>query len=194
MKQDRNLRECTGIPGRVNTHGLNMSPEGSTDLLHRFNFIDGHFCHKECCGIFKPESLDDDTSCVNCISASYTIRSDRTPYLFVEPSPVTEIAQSAARIMSAIQNAANKFKSMDSFGDSEPAKQFASYLMVHEINSLDFIHNSISYNMSQCVECCTCIIHSSSSDSSGGQKNKRKIDDESGTTCDDWKKKIRNTK
>jgi hypothetical protein len=37
-------------------------------------------------------------------------------------------------------------------------------------------------------------IHSSSSDSSGGQKNKRKIDDESGTTCDDCKKKIRNTK
>ncbi len=76
---------------------------------------------------------------MNCISASYTIRSDRTSYLFAEPSTVTEIAQSSARITSSIQNATNKFKSMDSFGDSEPAKQFASYLMVHEINSLDFI-------------------------------------------------------
>jgi hypothetical protein len=141
-----------------------MSPQGSIDLLCQFNFINGHFCHKECCGIFKPESLDDDMSCVNCISASYTIRSNRTLYLFAEPSAVAEIAQSSARITSAIQNATNKFEFVDSFGDSEPAKQFASYLMDHEINSLDFIHNSISYNMSHCVECCTCIICSSSSE------------------------------
>jgi hypothetical protein len=57
MKQDRNLRECAGIPGRANMHGLNMSPEGSTDLLCQFNFINGRFCRKECCGVFNRNHL-----------------------------------------------------------------------------------------------------------------------------------------
>lgn len=194
VRQDKNLRECAGIPGRVNTHGLNLSPEGFMDLLQRFNFINGRFCHKECCGVFKPASPSVGASCSKCVSASSTIRKDRTPYLFVTPSTVAEIVQSTDRLRSTVQNAANEHESMASFEESKPAQQFAMHLMVHEIDSLDFRHNSNSYIMSHCVECRCCVIRSSSSDGSGSTKSKRQLEDASSVTCDTCKNKNRNKK
>ncbi len=68
------------------------------------------------------------------------------------------------------------------------------HLMVHEIDSLDFRHNSNSNIMSHCIGCSSCIIQSFSSNSSGGTNNKHQLNDTSGIMCDVCKKEDRNKK
>jgi hypothetical protein len=189
FKQNTNLMQCAGIPGKINVRGLQVSSEGLTTLLARYNLVNARFCHKECCGMFEPESPEM-KSCTNCISASHAIRKDQIPFLFTEPSTVEDIVQSHAMIQNAIQNAAMMYHEIDAFADSLEAKKFATYLWVHGRPSIDFEHNSNSYIMSHCGECHCCIIRSHKTRTPA--KSKCNHDELSRVICKACKKEDRN--